>query len=197
MTSRLLVPLVLSMLVHASSAAAQARPSDRLVLRFQGGPTYVHGSSLLGGTGHVAIDVGFARMFAFEAFAGGGFAGRGHAGRGNLRAGLGLRVGARSGASRPYLGVRAAHVHEAPLSSFRDHPGQALTGDPTHGLGHVTLVGGTAGFVLVPRGTTRLRATVELESLIVAHTYERTADPDGLAPRAYTTLSAGIGLALR
>jgi hypothetical protein len=82
----------------------------------------------------------------------------------------GVRIESRTTPVRAYGSLRVAHLHDAPLHAWGEHTGEALAGDPAHGLGHVTLLGGAAGLVWDVPGTRRhLVLGAELELLGVVH----------------------------
>lgn len=82
----------------------------------------------------------------------------------------GVRLETRTVPIRAYGSIRVSHLHDAPLDAWGDHFGPTLAGDPAHGLGHLTLVGGAAGAAWDVPGTRRqLVLSVELEVLGLVH----------------------------
>ncbi len=82
----------------------------------------------------------------------------------------GARIETRTTPVRGYGSIRVAHLHDAPLHAWGDHFGPTLAGDPAHGLGHLTLLGGAAGLAWDVPGTDRqLVVGAELELLGLVH----------------------------
>jgi hypothetical protein len=87
-----------------------------------------------------------------------------------LRLALGVRLETRTTPVRAYAAVRVAHIHDAPLHAWGHHLGPSLAGDPSHGLGHLTGLGGAAGAAWDVPGTERqLVLSAELEVLGLVH----------------------------
>jgi hypothetical protein len=105
-----------------------------------------------------------------------------------LRLALGARIETRTVPVRWYASIRVAHIHQAPLDSWGDHFGDSIAGDPSHGLGHLTALGGATGIAWDVPGTDRqLVLNAELEVLGLVH----GAGPSSPAVWADLTIHAG------
>ncbi len=83
-----------------------------------------------------------------------------------LRLTGGLRLEQGVLGQRFYASFRVAHVHDAPLHVWEHHLGASLAGDATHGLSHLTAMGGAVGaaFAITPISP-QLSVAVEAELL--------------------------------
>jgi hypothetical protein len=86
-----------------------------------------------------------------------------------------------------------AHQHEAPISGWRDHPGENLLGESSSGLGHRSGVEAGVGVLFTPWIDSRngflrrTRALVRFSAMWL---------PDDAGPPLYLALITSVGMAL-
>jgi hypothetical protein len=154
-----------------AQADDQARPAldaaraPALALALGGGAVSPGTAALVGA---ISFTYPLGAIVALEVEGGSGYAAGGQGARPQfwLRLAAGAQVRLARGPVMPWLGARVVHVHAAATDVWLDHPGHSLAGDASHGLGHLTGLGATAGLAWDLPGTDgRCAALLEGEAL--------------------------------
>lgn len=158
-----------------------ADPSGRAVmLRIGAGASALPGPDRAGLTGELGVQIPLAEWMSIDVVARLGVDPWDQQGRIWIALLAGVRGELPLDAWRPYLALRIAHVHDAPLDAWGEHFGETLAGDPSHGLGHLTALGGALGATWeVPGTQRRVVLSAEAEGLGLIHGHMHAGAPAG------------------
>jgi hypothetical protein len=149
----------------APEVEPNAARAPALALSVGGGALAPHAPALVGA---LSFTFPLGAVVALEVEGGSGYAAGSQSTEPSfwLRLAAGAQLRFARGPLVPWLGARVAHVHAAPPRVWLDHPGHTLAGDSTHGLGHLTGLGATAGVSFdLPDTGGRFAALLETEVL--------------------------------
>ncbi|UJR83569.1 hypothetical protein [Sandaracinus amylolyticus] len=184
------VLLVVPSLVRAQDAPSDDPMGRAVTLRLGLGASGIVGPDRAGITGHFGVQIPLVEWVSIDVIAQLGVDPWDAQGRMWIALAAGVRGELPLDAWRPYLAARIAHVHDAPLHAWGDHFGETLAGDPAHGLGHLTALGGALGVTWeVPGTQRRLVLGVEAEALGLIH----GSAHHGRSPDAWLGGSVSVG----